>query len=95
MAVPPAWTDVWISPLSDSHLQATGRDAKGRKQFRYHPSWREVRDQNKYDRLTLFGRTLPKLRMLSARMASGTLHPPQTAVEFWKEFDAQKAAAPK
>ena len=62
MAVPPAWTDVWISPLSDSHLQATGRDAKGRKQFRYHPSWREVRDQNKYDRLTLFGRTLPKLR---------------------------------
>ena len=62
MAVPPAWTDVWISPFSDSHLQATGRDAKGRKQFRYHPSWREVRDQNKYDRLTLFGRTLPKLR---------------------------------
>ena len=62
MAVPPAWTDVWISPFSDSHLQATGRDARGRKQFRYHPSWREVRDQNKYDRLTLFGRTLPKLR---------------------------------
>jgi DNA topoisomerase-1 len=62
LAVPPAWTDVWISPFSDSHLQATGRDAKGRKQFRYHPSWREVRDQNKYDRLTLFGRTLPKLR---------------------------------
>ena len=62
LAVPPAWTDVWISPLSDSHLQATGRDARGRKQFRYHPSWREVRDQNKYDRLTLFGRTLPKLR---------------------------------
>ena len=62
LAVPPAWTEVWISPFSDSHLQATGRDARGRKQFRYHPSWREVRDQNKYDRLTLFGRTLPKLR---------------------------------
>ena len=62
LAVPPAWTDVWISPFSDSHLQATGRDARGRKQFRYHPSWRAVRDQNKYDRLTLFGRTLPKLR---------------------------------
>lgn len=62
LAVPPAWTDVWISPFSDSHLQATGRDARGRKQFRYHPTWREVRDQNKYDRLRLFGQILPKLR---------------------------------
>lgn len=67
LAVPPAWTDVWISPFSDSHLQATGRDARGRKQFRYHSTWREVRDQNKYDRLTLFGRVLPKLRRHVAR----------------------------
>ena len=67
LAVPPAWTNVWISPYSNSHLQATGRDARGRKQFRYHPRWREVRDQNKYDRLMLFGRVLPKLRTAVAK----------------------------
>src|SRR5688572_11612309 len=44
LAIPPAWTDVWICPLRDGHILATGRDAKGRKQYRYHPSWREVRD---------------------------------------------------
>jgi DNA topoisomerase-1 len=62
LAVPPAWTQVWISPLADSHLQATGRDARGRKQYRYHPRWREVRDQTKYDRMLAFGRVLPALR---------------------------------
>jgi DNA topoisomerase-1 len=62
LAVPPAWKDVWISPFSNSHLQATGRDARGRKQYRYHHSWREWRDQTKYDRLMNFGRVLPKLR---------------------------------
>jgi DNA topoisomerase-1 len=62
LAVPPAWIDVWISPFSNSHLQATGRDARGRKQYRYHHAWREWRDQTKYDRLMEFGRVLPKLR---------------------------------
>lgn len=62
LAVPPAWKDVWISPFSNSHLQATGRDARGRKQYHYHHSWREWRDQTKYDRLMNFGRVLPKLR---------------------------------
>ena len=67
LAVPPAWTDVWISPFSNSHLQATGRDARGRKQYRYHHAWREWRDQTKYDRLMEFGRVLPKLRGRVAR----------------------------
>ena len=62
LAIPPAWEDVWISPWADSHLQATGRDARGRKQHRYHPRWREVRDQTKFDRMTAFGRVLPVLR---------------------------------
>lgn len=62
LAVPPAWTDVWISPIANSHLQATGRDARGRKQYRYHRRWREVRDENKYGRMVLFGSTLPRIR---------------------------------
>ena len=62
LVIPPAWKDVWISPLPQSHLQATGRDVKGRKQYRYHPRWREVRDQTKYDRMMAFGRALPTLR---------------------------------
>jgi DNA topoisomerase-1 len=62
LAVPPAWTDVWISPLAAGHLQATGRDARGRKQYRYHRRWREVRDENKYSRMVLFGSTLPRIR---------------------------------
>jgi DNA topoisomerase-1 len=62
LAVPPAWTDVWICPLANGHLQATGRDARGRKQHRYHPKWREVRDETKYTRMMAFARGLPKLR---------------------------------
>jgi DNA topoisomerase-1 len=62
LVIPPAWTDVWISPSERSHLQATGRDVRGRKQYRYHERWREVRDSDKYDRLIAFGRALPKLR---------------------------------
>jgi len=62
LAIPPAWEHVWISPWADSHLQATGRDARGRKQHRYHPRWREVRDQTKFDRMSAFGRALPSLR---------------------------------
>ena len=62
LAIPPAWTDVWISPYGNSHLQATGRDARGRKQHRYHKRWRETRDQTKYDRMILVGQKLPALR---------------------------------
>ena len=62
LAIPPAWTDVWISPTPNGHLQATGRDARGRKQYRYHVRWRQVRDETKYERLLLFGSTLPRIR---------------------------------
>ena len=62
LVIPPAWTDVWICPIPNGHLQATGRDARGRKQYRYHPRWREVRDETKYDRMIAFGRALPRIR---------------------------------
>ena len=62
LVIPPAWIDVWISPVANGHLQVTGRDVKGRKQSRYHPRWREVRDQTKYERMTLFGQILPTIR---------------------------------
>ncbi len=62
LAIPPAWRDVWICPLANGHLQATGRDERGRKQYRYHPRWRAVRDETKYDRVVAFGQALPRLR---------------------------------
>jgi DNA topoisomerase-1 len=62
LAIPPAWTDVWICPQATGHLQATGRDARGRKQYRYHPKWREVRDDVKYERMIKFGKALPAIR---------------------------------
>ncbi|HYG27916.1 MAG TPA: DNA topoisomerase IB [Caulobacteraceae bacterium] len=62
LAIPPAWTEVWICPLPNGHIQATGRDVKGRKQYRYHEEWRQVRDGAKYERMIAFGRALPRLR---------------------------------
>jgi len=62
LVIPPAWTDVWICPSPDGHIQATGRDARRRKQYRYHDRWREFRDANKYDRIVIFGNALPKIR---------------------------------
>lgn len=62
LVIPPAWTDVWISPSPNGHIQATGRDEKGRKQYRYHERWREVRDENKYTRMIEFGHALPTIR---------------------------------
>jgi DNA topoisomerase-1 len=62
LAIPPAWTDVWISPRADGHLQATGRDGRGRKQYRYHPDWRALQEEMKFDRLISFGEALPKIR---------------------------------
>lgn len=62
LAIPPAYEDVWISPIANGHLQATARDARGRKQYRYHKRWREVRDESKFDRMLAFAKTLPELR---------------------------------
>jgi len=62
IVIPPAWTDVWICPLPNGHLQATGRDARGRKQSRYHPDWRTTRDQAKYEHMLHFGAALPTIR---------------------------------
>jgi DNA topoisomerase-1 len=62
LAIPPAWTDVWICPSPDGHIQATGRDAKGRKQYRYHARFREVRESTKYERVVAFADALPSIR---------------------------------
>jgi len=62
LAIPPAWTDVWICPLPNGHIQASGRDARGRKQYRYHPRWRQARDETKYHRMVAFGLALPAIR---------------------------------
>ena len=67
LAIPPAWTEVWICMSPSGHLQSTGRDARGRKQYRYHARWREVRDETKYARLALFGAALPRIRRRVAR----------------------------
>jgi DNA topoisomerase-1 len=62
LAIPPAWEQVWICARDDGHLQATGRDARGRKQYHYHPRWREVRDETKYGRMLAFAKSLPRIR---------------------------------
>ncbi len=62
LAIPPAWRDVWICALADGHLQATGRDARGRKQYRYHAKWRTIRSENNFSRMVAFGDALPKIR---------------------------------
>jgi DNA topoisomerase-1 len=74
LAIPPAWTDVWICPDPNGHIQAVGRDARGRKQYRYHDAWRAHRDDAKYHRLCAFGRALPRLRRrIEADLAGKTL----------------------
>src|SRR4029079_3877818 len=67
LVIPPAWSDVWICPDPRGHLQAVGRDARCRKQYRYHPKWRVVRDETKYYRLTGFRQALPAIRARTAR----------------------------
>jgi len=62
LVIPPAWADVWISPKASAHIQATGRDARGRKQYIYHPAWRAERDANKFARMLEFGQALPRIR---------------------------------
>ena len=74
LAIPPAWTDVWICPFEDGHLQATGRDAKGRKQYRYHPRFREIRESTKYEHVMAFADALPAIRAkVREHMALGGL----------------------
>jgi DNA topoisomerase-1 len=63
LVIPPAWTNVWISPTPNGHLQAVGRDSRGRKRYRYHPSWRSIRDCAKYCRHCAFGQALPSIRV--------------------------------
>lgn len=67
LALPPAWRDLWIAKDARGHLQATGRDARGRKQYRYHLKWRDERDGDKFDRLAKFARALPAIRIAMAR----------------------------
>ena len=62
LVIPPAWTNVWICAIQNGHLQATGVDARKRKQYRYHPSWRTVRDEAKYERMVAFAKALPRIR---------------------------------
>ena len=67
LAIPPAWTEVWICPDESGHIQATGRDARRRKQYRYHPDWRVTRDESKYERMIAFAKALPRIRRRVAR----------------------------
>ena len=67
LAIPPAYTDVWICPLEDGHIQATGRDARGRKQYRYHELWQALRDATKFERMRDFGLALPRIRLVVQR----------------------------
>jgi DNA topoisomerase-1 len=67
LVIPPAWKNVWICPLASGHIQAVGRDARGRKQYRYHARYREIRDENKFGRMLAFGAALPKIRRRVAK----------------------------
>ena len=67
LAIPPAYTDVWVCPLANGHLQATGLDARGRRQYRYHADWRKLRDAGKFERMAAFGKALPRIRARLAR----------------------------
>jgi DNA topoisomerase-1 len=71
LAIPPAWIDVWICPRANGHIQATGRDERGRKQYIYHPGWRAHREQTKYEHLLAFGKALPSVRRRIARDLKG------------------------
>lgn len=74
LAIPPAWSSVWIAPDANTHIQATGRDARGRKQYIYHPEWRAIRDATKFHRMAAFGRALPAIReMVRSDLASRSL----------------------
>jgi DNA topoisomerase-1 len=71
LAIPPAWTDVWICPYANGHLQAVGTDAAGRRQYLYHPAWRANRDREKFDEMLAFAQALPKVRRRSTKLVAG------------------------
>jgi len=73
LAIPPAWTDVWICPYPNGHIQATGVDAAGRRQYRYHDDWRTRRDGQKFDRMLEFGKALPEMRGGTRDMAAAVI----------------------
>jgi DNA topoisomerase-1 len=73
LAIPPAYEQVWICPLPTGHMQATGRDARGRKQYRYHPQWRVLQDEDKFDRMLAFGEALPRLRRCVSKALAAPL----------------------
>src|ERR671925_357760 len=75
LVIPPAWKDVWISPSPTAKLQATGVDAAGRRQYLYHPRWRERRDREKFERMIRFAQLLPGLRRRLARTLDGEAEP--------------------
>lgn len=85
IGIPPAWTNIWICPIPSGHIQAIGRDAKGRKQYRYHPRWREVRDETKYSHMIAFGEALPLIRARVAHDISlpGLPHEKVLAAVVW------------
>lgn len=72
LAIPPAWTEVWICPNANVHIQATGRDDRGRKQYRYHAAWALSRDESKFDRILTFAKILPKVRRTVRRHMRGS-----------------------
>src|SRR5688572_7064604 len=72
LAIPPAWTDVWICPWPNGHIQALGTDARGRRQYRYHDAWRLRRDQEKFDHMLEFAQALPTLRAACAERLAGS-----------------------
>jgi DNA topoisomerase IB len=80
LRIPPAWTEVWISPVADSHLQATGLDAKRRRQYLYHPAWRERREREKFDDMLSFAARLPPLRITVNRHIAGEGVPRERAL---------------
>ncbi len=80
LVIPPAWQEVWICPRSDGHLQATGRDAKGRKQYRYHATWLEQRGRTKFEHLHAFGLALPRIRLQVQRQLTGDAEPTRQRV---------------
>ena len=94
LAIPPAWTEVWICPFSDGHIQATGRDAKGRKQYRYHARFREVRESTKYEHVIAFADALPAIReKVREHMALRGLpreKVPATMAIFWRILAASQ-----
>lgn len=67
LAIPPAWKDVWICPSERGHIQAVGRDARGRKQYKYHENWRQVRDEGKFNHVVAFARALPRIRKITSK----------------------------